>query len=346
MSSNQNKPWYKRPLVLISISAGFVGLAAGGIWLYKKSTGNSDAQRSGKSGDDFDQFTPQNTTSNKALPAPVYSAPANDGFPLRIGSRGKNVEQLQQAIINVFGKSALPKFGADGDWGSETQRFFDANPGLKSVIDITTFSQYATGKFPGVTSSPTAPKPNTTASNSIITQFAKALIPSWVTDPFIQIGWKLWDAAQFNKFSEVLALLSRLNSTGNYTSASQGFQLRPFRAPLRRYTLVSGLMEAFPKAEQKDTLRKEFRRMGLKETVKNSDPANYDSTWALSGFEAQNKNVRTTMSAIITDGFNIRVAVPARTLIGLWLSSGNGFTRVRSFDGRILYVRTNAIALV
>jgi hypothetical protein len=51
------------------------------------------------------------------------------------------------------------------------------------------------------------------------------------------------------------------------------------------------------------------------------------------------------MNAIITDGFNIRVAVPARTLIGRRLSSGNGFTRVLTFDGRIIYVRTNAIML-
>lgn len=40
-------------------------------------------------------------------------------FPIRRGQKGENVRKLQQLILNVKSK-ALPKYGADGDFGSET----------------------------------------------------------------------------------------------------------------------------------------------------------------------------------------------------------------------------------
>ncbi len=47
-------------------------------------------------------------------------APASD-FPLHIGSKGATVMQLQQALVKKLGSSALPQYGVDGDFGSETQ---------------------------------------------------------------------------------------------------------------------------------------------------------------------------------------------------------------------------------
>lgn len=48
------------------------------------------------------------------------TAPAKDSFPLKKGSKGNNVTMLQQLILKID-KSLLPKFGADGDFGSETE---------------------------------------------------------------------------------------------------------------------------------------------------------------------------------------------------------------------------------
>jgi hypothetical protein len=41
-------------------------------------------------------------------------------FPLKRGSRGAKVEELQKAIL-IYDKGLLPKFGADKDFGSETE---------------------------------------------------------------------------------------------------------------------------------------------------------------------------------------------------------------------------------
>lgn len=41
-------------------------------------------------------------------------------FPLKKGSKGAKVEELQQAIL-IYDPKALPKFGADADFGSETE---------------------------------------------------------------------------------------------------------------------------------------------------------------------------------------------------------------------------------
>lgn len=43
---------------------------------------------------------------------------------LRRGNKGNDVVELQNGLIQYFekkGKNALPKFGADGDYGSETE---------------------------------------------------------------------------------------------------------------------------------------------------------------------------------------------------------------------------------
>jgi hypothetical protein len=44
---------------------------------------------------------------------------SNFKFPIRRGQKGENVKKLQQLILSINTR-ALPKFGADGDFGSET----------------------------------------------------------------------------------------------------------------------------------------------------------------------------------------------------------------------------------
>jgi hypothetical protein len=53
-----------------------------------------------------------------ARPKPIISD--DNDFPLQKGSTGKSVIDLQEALIN-YDKSLLPRFGADGDFGSETE---------------------------------------------------------------------------------------------------------------------------------------------------------------------------------------------------------------------------------
>jgi hypothetical protein len=59
------------------------------------------------------------------------SAPAST-FPLKKGSKGALVQRLQLAI----GVSNLPKFGADGDFGTETQNALKAVTGKTQVNSL------------------------------------------------------------------------------------------------------------------------------------------------------------------------------------------------------------------
>ena len=53
-------------------------------------------------------------------------------FPLRKGSRGSKVKELQQAILSK-NSSLLPKYGADSDFGSETESAVNSLLGKKTV---------------------------------------------------------------------------------------------------------------------------------------------------------------------------------------------------------------------
>jgi hypothetical protein len=55
-----------------------------------------------------------------AQPTSLPTGGQSDSFPLGKGSRGANVTRLQLAILNKDSK-ALPKFGADGIFGAETE---------------------------------------------------------------------------------------------------------------------------------------------------------------------------------------------------------------------------------
>ncbi len=68
-------------------------------------------------------------------------------FPLKKGSTGSCVQQLQRALIAYYGPSILPKYGADGNWGSETDGAMKALTGtaaasISSQADLDSTIQY------------------------------------------------------------------------------------------------------------------------------------------------------------------------------------------------------------
>ncbi len=66
----------------------------------------------------------------KPSDAPVISA--GDNFPLKKGSRGARVTQVQSIFLKID-KKLLPKFGADGDFGSETEEAISKILGKKTI---------------------------------------------------------------------------------------------------------------------------------------------------------------------------------------------------------------------
>jgi len=65
-------------------------------------------------------------------------------FPLKKGSRGDLVAALQNALIAAYGKALLPKYGADADWGTETDTAVQSKLGITQIADKTQFNSIIT----------------------------------------------------------------------------------------------------------------------------------------------------------------------------------------------------------
>jgi hypothetical protein len=65
-------------------------------------------------------------------PSPSPSPTPTSVFPLKKGSKGAKVKELQNLILQ-FDKKALPKFGADSDFGSETEAALVKLTGKKTI---------------------------------------------------------------------------------------------------------------------------------------------------------------------------------------------------------------------
>src|SRR5215213_1007659 len=88
--------------------------------------------------------TPKTKTTSKQI---TYRQPVVDrveDFPLKKGSKGENVRRLQEALIAKYGSQTLPKYGADGDFGSETVNALK-KLGLPTTITESTYNVIAQG---------------------------------------------------------------------------------------------------------------------------------------------------------------------------------------------------------
>lgn len=64
---------------------------------------------------------------------PITPSPiAKDDFPMKKGSKGARVSQVQSLLLKID-KKLLPKFGADGDFGSETEEAISKILGKKTI---------------------------------------------------------------------------------------------------------------------------------------------------------------------------------------------------------------------
>ncbi|MGQ0829342.1 MAG: peptidoglycan-binding domain-containing protein [Bacteroidota bacterium] len=158
----------------------------------------------------------------------IPSAPKrNDEFPLKKGSKGARVKQLQDALIEKHGKQILPKYGADGDFGSETTAAL-TKVNLPVVMDESTFNVIVQGG---------------------------GLNPA-------SIAGELYSAAVKKDFTTLNTSLSKLKSKEDYSAVGDIFKTR-YTINGVRQTLVNGLLNSFTDEKQKQAIRLHFSRMGL-----------------------------------------------------------------------------------
>lgn len=209
-----------KKILLIGLSLAATGTLGyfGYQWYQKRKQ-----KQTGDETPDLD-LTPPSTNSFSLPPAPLKR---NDDFPLKKGSKGARVKQLQDALIEKHGKETLPKYGADGDFGSEMVAAL-SKLNYPSSIDENTF-------------------------NVIVQQ-------GGLDDD--QAAKELYNAAIKKDFSSAIKSLQKLKSKEDYSSVSEIFKTN-YRINGVRQTLVNGMLNSFSEEKQKQAIRLQFTRMGL-----------------------------------------------------------------------------------
>ena len=239
-TKNKTKPksgkkQQKKKIIIASVAVGTAGILGYFGWQYLKK-----GKESKKTGD-MDAVVKQANAINIETPS-AYNLPkpktttrsttvtsnTNElsAFPLKKGSKGNNVRLLQEALIAKYGKSILPKYGADGDFGTETANALK-KAGLPVTINESTFN--------------------------VLTLSTKIDGTS--------LGKDLYNATTAKNYTKALSLLKRIKSVEDYTSANEVFKQN--RVNGVRQTIVNGLLNTFTTDTQKQQIKFEFLRIGL-----------------------------------------------------------------------------------
>ncbi|MDP3557668.1 MAG: hypothetical protein Q8T03_09860 [Bacteroidota bacterium] len=179
-----------------------------------------------------DDNTPEldlNPPSKSSFSLPTAPPKRNDDFPLKKGSKGARVKQVQEVLISKLGKDSLGKAGADGDFGSKTEAAL-TRAGYPTSIDENTFNVIVQGD----SGSFDADKTST----------------------------ELYNAATKKDFPNTIKSLQKLKSKEDYTSVSESFK-NNYRVNGVHQTLVNGMLNSFTDEKQKQSIRLQFTRMGL-----------------------------------------------------------------------------------
>ncbi|MBI2968897.1 MAG: hypothetical protein HYY40_13940 [Bacteroidetes bacterium] len=218
----------------------------------------------------------------------------NDDFPLKKGSKGAKVKALQNALVAKYGKEILPRFGADGDFGNELLSALK-KLNLPETIDANTYNVLV--QTPSVNAS--------------------------------ELAKQLYKDAVNKNISGVVSSLKKMNSKEDYSAVSNEFKKFTLRGVSQ--TLVNGLLGSFSDEKQKQQIRLEFTRMGLK----------YDgSKWSLSGTDGFTVITKepTTVWHTPSEG----AKVPDKMILGTEIAIKNGFTLFEN-NGKKFIVKTSTI---
>jgi hypothetical protein len=106
----ENKTQNKRKTILIGLGVLGTGVAGFLGWHYLKNKKKANQE------DDTTSITESSGGGSTSMPSAK-----NDDFPLKKGSKGNRVTQLQNALVKKYGASILPKYGVDGMFGKEVE---------------------------------------------------------------------------------------------------------------------------------------------------------------------------------------------------------------------------------
>lgn len=304
--AKSNKKQQRKKIIVTSVAVGAAGILGFFAWQYLKK------KKEAKKESDLDSLlkttnavtpaynqTPisKQTSSSIKSNASYTAKPTNtttDAFPLKKGSKGNNVRLMQEALIAKYGKSILPKYGADGDFGTETVNALK-KAGLPATINESTYN--------------------------VLVQATKIDAAS--------LGKDLYTATSARNYTKVLALLRKMQTTEDYSTANETFKLNRINGV--RQTIVNGLLNTFTTDIQKQAIKFEFLRIGLQ----------FDGNkWSLSGFEGPSIVTieNTTVWINATDG----VKVPAKMVLGNEVTKRLDYTLFEN-NGKYFLVNSKSV---
>ena len=237
--------------------------------------------------------------STSTTPSSFTTRKQSDDFPLKIGSRGGNVRQMQQALIDANGP--IPG-GADGIFGKGTLAALK-KAGYGETVSESTFNVILGSKKTGA---------GTFEPKQLATSLAKSV--------------------SGRNLSSVLSQLKQLKTIEDYTAVNDVF--KTIRLLGVRHTLVNALLKFFTKESDKQQIRIQLTRIGLK----------YDgNTWSLAGISAM--RIITTTPAVVWKDGRTPIEVPAKMVLGTLIDSRSGFTVFEANDKQKFLVQTSLIKL-
>jgi hypothetical protein len=308
--------------VLLWVGGGAIAIV-GGYLLYDKFKHDSKKNL----GDDIDNLI----ASGGALPAPSSSlttskpsggskpkktAVAYNVFPLKYGSKGTTVRDLQTALNKHYGT----KIDVDGDWGDQTRDALKAK-GLPTTIDVQALAKITAGTYGKKADSGSNKKDEKKDDKKPSVSHA-------------QIALDLERALEINDINGTIRALSKIKGIMNYIKVNEKFKNRNV-GNYNKATIPTALNRVFPEDPERKRYRSQLYTIGLK--WKNDK-------WALAGFSGTPSGRLITIErAKVWNATGKFMVVPRSTIIGTFISARNGLTEFQTLDGKQLYINTTQI---
>jgi hypothetical protein len=289
-------------------------LAVGGYFIYQKYLKNDETSTSQDLEEKLDIQPSVSQSQSTPKPKVVYVKPkvVNSEFPLKYGSRGTLVKDVQLALIRKNGSSILPKYGADGYFGTEMVTAL-RKLNLPSFIDQKIYSEIIQGKSSDKAEDKKPTNDNNFYSPEIIADLLYSGISQGNINTALRGLWKIKNVMHYIKINEI-------------------FKQKRIGSGVRK-TIVTALAIAFPIDPEKTKYRAQLYRIGLKWR---------NDKWALAGIT---KNRLITIKRVnVMDAEGQSMVVPENTILGEFLGAKNGLTEFKTVDGKTLYADTNAIS--
>lgn len=257
----------------------------------------------------FDPSIPLPSVTTSTSNSSSGSSPrSNSSFPLKKGSKGDLVKHIQEALIQKYGSAILPKYGADGSWGSELQTAL-ISKGLPTTITADIFTTIITSTGANTSSNPQV------TTTSIATKLRHAILD--------------------NDFASALSALSKIKTVNGYTAVNTEFKKDRINGV--RKTIVNALLTQFRDTTEKKKLNTQFYNIGLKYN---------GNQWSLSGIKTISSQIKSVCESEVWNNEGRSIIVPKDTILGELLECVRNVAIFRTLDNKMLFIKKNSICYV